>query len=76
MIAIEGYIYKGAEENVPHSNNCFELLSFDIILDKKADPWLLSTKKNPNDVPDCVLADVFILIGIVPKEKRVDQNRR
>jgi hypothetical protein len=46
------------------------------MLDNKVSPWLLDTHTNPNDLPDCLMPDLLTLIGIVPKARRIDGNRR
>ena len=41
MISAEPILNNAFEMFVPHRNNCFELLGFDILIDSHLDPWLL-----------------------------------
>lgn len=67
------------DQYVPTSNNCFELLGFDILLDDQYQPWLVEVNLSPSmgcDAPldqrikGNLVADLFTLIGVVPLEQR------
>lgn len=58
---------------VPHSNNCFELYGFDILIDNTLKPWLLEINLSPSlgvDTPldakvkSSLLCDLLTLTGI------------
>ncbi|XP_026816161.1 tubulin polyglutamylase TTLL5 [Rhopalosiphum maidis] len=58
---------------VPHSQNCFELYGFDILVDDKLKPWLLEVNLSPSlgidsaldsRIKSSMLCDLFTLIGI------------
>jgi len=62
---------------VPSSNNCFELLGFDILIDDMLQAWLIEVNLSPSlgcespldqKIKGNLLADLFSLIGIVPLE--------
>lgn len=57
---------------VPHRNNCFELLGFDILVDSHLNPWLLEVNLSPSLACDSLLdqqikanliSDLFNLTG-------------
>ena len=75
VLSIEHTLVKAFEEVVPHANNCFELLGFDIIIDKALEPWLLEVNLSPSlacvspldqGIKASLIADLFTLIGVVP----------
>ncbi|XP_050527260.1 tubulin polyglutamylase TTLL5 [Daktulosphaira vitifoliae] len=58
---------------VPHSQNCFELYGFDILVDDKLKPWLIEVNLSPSlgidstldsKIKSSMLCDLFTLIGI------------
>ena len=64
---------------MPHRNNCFELLGFDILIDNQLNPWLLEVNLSPSLNCDSpldqrikgeLIADLFTMAGIVPLEQR------
>ena len=64
---------------MPSTNNCFELLGFDILIDEVLQPWLIEVNLSPSlgcDAPldqkikGNLMADLFTLIGVVPLEQR------
>lgn len=65
------------EQYVPHANNCFELLGFDILIDDLLQCWLIEVNLSPSlgcdspldqKIKGNLMADLFSLIGIVPFE--------
>lgn len=34
-------MFQAVKANVPHRDNCFELLGFDILIDSMLEPWLI-----------------------------------
>lgn len=48
MISVEPMLNNGMEMYVPHRNNCFELLGFDILVDENSEPWLLEVNLAPS----------------------------
>ena len=64
---------------MPYRNNCFEIFGFDILIDQNLKPWLLEVNLSPSLNTDSpldlkikgnMIADLFTLIGIVPKDQR------
>ena len=79
ILAIEPVVHNQVENHVPFKNNCFELLGFDILLDKFYDPWLLEVNLSPSmncdspldqKIKGDMIADLFTMIGIVPLDIR------
>jgi hypothetical protein len=77
MIAVEPLLNKGKEMYMPEgmaaSNNCFELLGFDVLIDIDLKPWLLEVNLSPSmntdstldiEIKSELLVDLFNLIGI------------
>ena len=48
IISAEPLLNNAFEMFVPHRNNCFELLGFDILVDEKLNPWLLEVNLSPS----------------------------
>lgn len=48
IISGENVINNATEMFVPYSNNCFELLGFDILIDDTFEPWLLEVNLSPS----------------------------
>ena len=71
---------------VPHRNNCFELLGFDIMIDADLEPWLLEVNLSPSlscdakidlDIKGKLIADLFTLVGIQhPERKHAPTSRK
>lgn len=68
---------------VPHRKNCFELLGFDILIDKALNPWLLEVNLSPSLACDSmldqriksnVISDLFNLAGIINIDYRPTEN--
>jgi Tubulin-tyrosine ligase family len=64
---------------------CFEVLGFDIYLDKKARPWLLEVNLAPSFATDSkldhelkhgVISDTFRLLGVTYREKIRKINKK
>ena len=79
IISAEPQMNMSFDQYVPSSNNCFELLGFDILLDEFFQPWLIEVNLSPSmgcDAPldqrikGNLVADLFTLVGIVPLEHR------
>ena len=48
IISAEPILNNAFEMFVPHRNNCFELLGFDILVDDNLNPWLLEVNLSPS----------------------------
>lgn len=79
IISAEPLLNNGMDLYVPHRNNCFELLGFDILIDDNLNPWLLEVNMSPSMNIDSpldakikgeMLANLFTLVGVVPNELR------
>jgi len=64
---------------VPFSNNCFELLGFDVLIDDNLEPWLLEVNLSPSlncdspldqKIKSNLIADLFNLAGMIHLEER------
>ena len=80
VISIESTVNSAMEMYVPHRNNCFELLGFDVMLDERLNVWLLEVNLSPSlrcdeevdvEVKSRLIADLFTLIGV----KKAADNR-
>jgi len=48
VIGVEPLIVSSFHMYVPHRQNCFELLGFDILIDQDLKPWLLEVNLSPS----------------------------
>ncbi|KAB0803333.1 hypothetical protein PPYR_00303 [Photinus pyralis] len=73
ILATASSIVPACQMFVPHTNNCFELYGFDILIDEDFKPWLLEVNLSPSlgcDSPldvrlkSAMLADLLTLVGI------------
>ena len=55
IISAEPILNNAYEMFVPHRNNCFELLGFDILVDNNLNPWLLEVNLSPSLACDSML---------------------
>ena len=55
IISAEPILNNAFEMFVPHRNNCFELLGFDILIDNHLNPWLLEVNMSPSLTCDSAL---------------------
>jgi hypothetical protein len=55
IISAEPILNNAFEMFVPHRNNCFELLGFDVLVDSHLNPWLLEVNMSPSLACDSVL---------------------
>ena len=79
ILSAEATIFNACEQYVPHRNNCFELLGFDILIDNQLNPWLLEVNLSPSLNCDSpldqrikgeLISDIFSMACIVPLEQR------
>ena len=72
-------MFQAMDQYVPFSQNCFELLGFDILIDSNLDPWLIEVNLSPSlgcdsaldqRIKAAVVSDLFTLTGIIPFDKR------
>ena len=72
---MEPLLWNGIEMYIPgkKSNQCFELLGFDVLIDSNLKPWLLEVNLSPSMNTDSpldqriktnLLVDLFNLVGI------------
>jgi tubulin polyglutamylase TTLL5 len=68
---------------VPHRENCFEVLGFDILIDNLLEPWLIEVNLSPSlgcdspldqRVKATMIADLFTLTGVKPLDQRQHQK--
>ncbi len=79
LIAGENVINNATEMFVPYSNNCFELLGFDVLIDDQMEPWLLEVNLSPSlncdspldqKIKSNLVADLFNLAGMIHVDER------
>jgi hypothetical protein len=79
IIAGENVINNATEMFVPYSNNCFELLGFDILIDDTYEPWLLEVNLSPSlncdspldhKIKSNLISDLFNLAGMIHIDER------
>lgn len=77
-------MYKAFQSCVKFRDTCFEILGFDILLDRDYNPWLLEVNTSPSfatdsqldfDLKSKVLTEAFNIIGI-NRESEEDKVRR
>lgn len=79
FIGVENTLYKSFKKYCSHTNTCFELFGFDILIDDLLNPWLIEVNLSPNLHYDALidlkikgemLAECFDLMRIVPYDLR------
>lgn len=79
VISAEPFMFQAMKANVPHRDNCFELLGFDILIDSALEPWLIEVNLScslgcdsqlDQRVKSTLVADLLTLIGVAPLDKR------
>ena len=79
MLSAEPFMFQAMNSHVPHRDNCFELLGFDILIDSLLEPWLIEVNLSPSlgcessldqRVKAALVSDLFTLIGVTPLDKR------
>lgn len=72
------HIYNSCKPNDVSNDSCFEILGFDVILDRDLRPFLLEVNHSPSFTTDCpldyqikskVIAEAFRLMNIGIKQK-------
>jgi len=79
IVSAEPQINAAFDQYVPSSNNCFELLGFDIMIDDLYQAWLIEVNLSPSlgcdspldqKIKGNLMADLMTLTGVVPIEQR------
>ncbi|XP_042635610.1 neugrin isoform X3 [Catharus ustulatus] len=79
--------YQSCFSNHPTGCACFEILGFDILLDRRLKPWLLEVNHSPSfstdsqldrEVKDALLCDTFNLINLhaCDRKKVLEEDKR
>ncbi|KAI1235306.1 hypothetical protein IHE44_0002949 [Lamprotornis superbus] len=79
--------YQSCFSNHPTGCACFEILGFDILLDRRLKPWLLEVNHSPSfstdsqldhEVKDALLCDTFNLINVHACDRRkvLEEDKR
>ena len=72
------FSYRATKPQDIESNLCFQILGFDIFIDKKAKPWLIEVNQSPSFSTDSVLdkkvklgvlADAFQILSLTQERK-------
>ena len=83
IISAEPLLNNAFEMFVPHRNNCFELLGFDILIDSNLSPLLLEVNLSPSltcdskldqRIKSSLIADLFNLAGMINIDLRQNEN--
>ena len=80
-------MYRSAKPQDLETNLCFQILGFDIFIDKKAKPWLIEVNQSPSFCTDSpldlkvkygVLSDAFKVLNLSQKRKNkyINQTRQ
>ena len=79
VISAEPFMFQAFKANVPHRDNCFELLGFDILIDSLLEPWLIEVNLScslgcdsalDQRVKAALVSDLLTLVGVTPLDKR------
>ena len=67
------HIYRSCQPDDMDNSMCFQILGFDIMIDKNFKPWLIEVNQSPSfatdspldyDVKKAVVKDAFMLLNI------------
>jgi len=84
IISIDSITNSCMDMYVPNSENCFDLIGFDILIDENLKPWLLEVNMSPSlacesqldiQVKVPLISDLFNLICIPNKAPRKKPNK-
>ena len=79
LLSVDQHIAPILGEHANARNACFEMFSFDIMLDEKMKAWVIKTSSDPTDgnvynvlqkrINDKKLCDAYTLVGLQPYDK-------
>ena len=79
LLSVDQHIAPTLGGHANSRNACFEMFSFDIMLDEKMKAWVIKTSSDPTDgniynvlqkrINDKKLCDAYTLVGIQPYDK-------
>jgi len=85
ILAGEHHVFSALKKTCLHRTNCFELLGYDVMIDRELKPWLIEVNLSPSlacdspldlEIKSALLADTLNLAGIKQFDRKKESENK